>query len=357
MTAAAPGKSAYSRERLGLFVLLAMAAAGIVLLIVIAAPFFSGLTWALAFAVVADPAYEWVLRRTGRANLSAGLTVLGVAVLLVAPLVFVGWQTVDQASEGLAYLQQLADAKQLERVVGTNDRASEFYSWLSRNINPAQEVKRVATALGNMARGWIGSATWGIVQMLIALFALFYFFRDREDVMAVLRTALPLSRREADTFFEQVRAMTHATIYGTLVVAALQGLLGGLMFWFLGVSAPALWGFVMAVLSVIPVLGAFLVWAPVALFFAIGGEWGRAAILTGWGVFVVSTIDNVLYPVLVGREIRQHTLPVFIAVVGGLVVFGAAGLVLGPAAMAATLSLIYIIRQRTVAGASAEEKA
>jgi predicted PurR-regulated permease PerM len=166
---------------------------------------------------------------------------------------------------------------------------------------------------------------------------------------------LPLSNREAGEFVERVRSMIHATIYGTVVVAAVQGALGGLMFWTLEIPGALLWGVAMGLLAIIPVLGAFVIWIPAAIGLAAQGSWGKAVVLTVWGTVVVGLIDNLLYPVLVGKEMRLHTVPVFIAIVGGLFVFGASGLVLGPVVLAVTLACIDVLRRRTAGNRSAQE--
>jgi predicted PurR-regulated permease PerM len=111
----------------------------------------------------------------------------------------------------------------------------------------------------------------------------------------------------------------------------------------------------MALLAVIPVLGAFVIWAPAAVMLAAQGHWGQAIILTLWGTVVIGLIDNLLYPVLVGKEMKLHTAPVFIAIVGGLFVFGTAGIVLGPVAFASTLALLDVLRRRTIGNRSAQE--
>ena len=150
-----------------------------------------------------------------------------------------------------------------------------------------------------------------------------------------------------DRMFTRVADTVHATIYGTLIVAAVQGTLGGLMFWWLGLPAPVLWGLVMGVLAVVPVLGAFIVWIPAALFLALDGSWGKALILCLWGGVVVGGIDNVLYPILVGNRLKLHTIPAFIAIVGGLIVFGPSGIILGPVILTVTVVLLEIWRSRT----------
>jgi predicted PurR-regulated permease PerM len=143
-----------------------------------------------------------------------------------------------------------------------------------------------------------------------------------------------------DRLFRQVDDTIHATVYGTLAVALLQGVLCGLMFWWLGLPAPFFWGGVMVLLAIVPVLGAFVVWIPAALYLASTGEWGKALILTLWGMLVVGMVDNLLRPILVGHRLRQHTVLAFMSVVGGLFVFGAAGLILGPVTLTITLALL-----------------
>jgi predicted PurR-regulated permease PerM len=137
-----------------------------------------------------------------------------------------------------------------------------------------------------------------------------------------------------------------ASVLGTLLLAALQGLLGGLMFWWLGLPAAMLWGFVMFLLSLLPVVGAAVVWIPAALWLALEGSMVKALLLVVWGGVIVALVDNLLYPTLVGNKLGLHTLAVFVALVGGLFVLGASGLVLGPLALAITVELIAVCKER-----------
>jgi len=135
-------------------------------------------------------------------------------------------------------------------------------------------------------------------------------------------------------------------IFGTLVIAVVQGTLGGLMFWWLGLPTPVFWGAVMSLLAIVPVFGAFIVWGPAAVILAIDGEWISAIILAMWGGLVVATIDNLLFPMMVGNRLKLHTVVAFVGIVGGIIFLGATGLVLGPAIVAVTIALIEILRRR-----------
>jgi predicted PurR-regulated permease PerM len=159
---------------------------------------------------------------------------------------------------------------------------------------------------------------------------------------------VPLTPAETGQLLGRVAETIHATVYGTLAVAAVQGSLGGLMFWALGLPTPLLWGLVMGLLSIVPVLGAFVVWIPAAVLLVLDGSWARALILAAWGGIVVGGIDNVLRPMFVGNRLRLHTIPAFISIIGGLLLFGAPGFILGPLAATTTLLLVGFWARRGI---------
>ena len=171
--------------------------------------------------------------------------------------------------------------------------------------------------------------------------------------MRALKTFSPLSEAETEQLLTRIVDTVHATIFGTVAVAALQGFLAGAMFWWLDLPTPLLWGVIMALLAIVPVLGTFVVWVPAAIFLALQGDWVKAAILAGWGGLIVANVDNVVRPVLMGDRLKLHTVPMFVAVIGGLNLFGTAGVVLGPAAVTATALLLDFWRSR--ANAAADE--
>ena len=162
------------------------------------------------------------------------------------------------------------------------------------------------------------------------LYFLFYLFRDGERIVERIIRALPLGDRRERRLFSKFADVARATVKGTLVVAAVQGAIGGLLFWALGIDAAVFWGVVMAVLSLVPAIGSALVWVPAAVILAASGEPGRAAILVAGGVLVIGLVDNLLRPILVGRDTEMPDYLVLIATLGGIAVFGLSGFVLGP---------------------------
>lgn len=341
----------FTRQHVLVLVLLAATVLALYLCYQMAVPFLSVFTWALALAVVTHPVHDWVRARVKQPDVAAGLTTVVVALLIVGPAVFVVHLVVGEIAENFETVRA-----QIEAGTWLRD-----YPWLARAWAWAQEHFDVPTELRNAFAGFFGSVTnvlsgsvWMVVQLLLILFTLFFFLRDRHLAVDAVRSLVPLSGAEARQVFSTVRDTIYATIYGAFVVALIQGTLGGLMFWFLGLPAPVLWGAVMTLLAVIPNLGAFVVWVPAAVFLFMNGNWGKGLILTAWGGGVVATIDNILYPYLVGNRMRLHTLAVFFAILGGVSVFGAAGIVLGPTVLAVTLALLDVWRRRTAAGGTAE---
>jgi predicted PurR-regulated permease PerM len=303
----------------------------------LALPFLPALVWALTLSIVGKPLHDKVLERwPEKEQLAALVTVVLIGLVLVAPFVIVVNSTYHEIGRAVDFVEKV------------DWRNHEAVRWLQRRVNVERELQNLTTGIRAGMTSVLKSTIWTATQAAITLFFLFFFLRDREGIISTIRALLPLSREEMDQLFERLVSTVRATVSGSVIVATIQGSLGGLMFWFLGIPAAGLWGFAMVVFSVIPMLGAFVVWAPAAVYLAIQGHWTQAAILTVWGVAVVSTIDNLLYPILVGRDVRLHPLPVFVSIVGGVLIFGAAGLMLGPLIVMSTLALLEIWYHRTI---------
>lgn len=343
----------FTRERLATLTLLAVTVIALWVLYLIVRPLLPALAWAVAFAVVADPVYCRVSHYM-RPSYAAALMVTLVALVLVGPTVFVMQQLVTQVAAlsqtiggGPAGLEWV-DALRANRYLGP------LIAFIEGQISISVLVQRAAEGFAAAGTALVIGSLWAMLQILIALFILFYLFRDRGLVINRLRTILPLSRRESDEILRRVNDTVYAAIYGQVAVSIVQGALGGIIFAVLGLPAPVLWGVVMFVLGVIPLVGAFVVWAPVAIYLAATGEMFKAVILTAFGTFVIGLIDNILYPILVGERLRLHTVLVFFAIVGGLFVFGPSGIVLGPVVLAVTLVLLDFWNRRTLGGRAAD---
>jgi predicted PurR-regulated permease PerM len=343
-----------SRERALALTLIAATAIVFYLCYQITSPFLPALAWALALAVLTHPLYRWIARRISRPNVAAAVSVLIVTFVLVVPSAFVVHQLGSEIARAVDFITNETETGRWRVMVERNPSLAPVLHWIEQHIDLRGEVQQVADAITSRIPSLLTGSVWALAQILITLFVLFYLFRDKPRLLDALRHVLPLSDTEASEMFLRISDTIYATIYGTVVVALVQGFLGGLMFWWLGLPTPMLWGVVMGLLAIVPVLGAFVVWVPAAIFLALEGNWGKALILTAWGGVVIALIDNLLYPILVGKKLRLHTVPVFIAIIGGLTVFGAVGVILGPVVFAIMLGLIGVWRRRTEHGRTAE---
>jgi predicted PurR-regulated permease PerM len=345
----------WTREHALIVVLVAATALLLILCGTLLRPFFNPIAWALSLAVVAHPLHAWLERRIQRENLAAGLATFGIAVLIAGPMIFVANSIIRESSTAVKAIQTAVEDGKLREHLSRYPRVEAAVQALGQQTDDGSQFQSMAAEIGKRVTLVLAGSAWALVDLLLTLFVLFYLFRDRHIALKAVRSLVPLSGRETDEVFTRVSDTIHASIFGTLVVAAVQGALGGLMFWWLGLPAPILWGAVMALLAIVPVLGAFVIWVPVAIYLAVNGEWGKAVILTVWGGVVIGLIDNLLYPILVGKRLRLHTVPVFFSIVGGLSVFGACGLILGPVIFALTDAILEVWRRRTAHGKPAEQ--
>jgi predicted PurR-regulated permease PerM len=328
-------------------VLLLITGLGIYLCFRLAVPFLPAIAWALALAVLLVPFHRRLESRIQRPNVAAVISVVVAGLIIVVPVTILGQQLVQQAANGAQVIKEKTEANEWRHVLDSQPRLKPVADWIERKIDVTGTINTITNWVTTAAGSLVKASVIQIIGFFLTFYLLFFFLRDRQIILQSLRSLAPLPEAEMDQMIARVDDTIYATVYGTLTVSMLQGLLGGLMFWWLGLPAPLLWGLVMALLALVPVLGTFVVWSPAALFLALNGNWGKAIILTTWGLTVVASIDNLLQPLLVGNRLRMHTLLVFMSIVGGLVLFGAAGLILGPVALTLTLGLLEAWQRRT----------
>lgn len=329
--------------RLRAFVLLAITIAGLYLCYLLMVPFLPALTWALALAILFMPVHRWFEAKLNNANLAAAISTLLIGVIVVAPVTLLAGRVVTEAASGAVTFKDKVASGEWRRTLEANDTLAPVVAWVDEVDLPAA-IENAASWLTATSASFVSGSAAGLISLVLTFYLLFYFLRDRAIALGWIRKISPLSTAEMNRLFKRIVDTIHATIYGTVVVAAVQGALGGLMFWWLGLPMPLLWGLVMALMAVIPVLGAFVIWIPAALYLALEGSWDKALMLAVWGAVVVGGIDNLLYPMLVGQRLRLHTIPAFMAIVGGLYLFGASGLVLGPLIVTVTMFFVEIWR-------------
>jgi len=340
-----------SRDLVQGLVLMAATAGGIYVCYRLTVPFLPALAWALALAVLFAPLQRWIETVLKRPDAAAALSVLLVALIVVVPATLVAERLIVEAARGAVLIKTDLESGSWRSAVDAHPRISIVARWLEQQLDVSYLVGIGSAWLTDASASVVRGSITQAMGLLFTFYLLFYFLRDRRAAVKALLNLSPLSAAEMGMLSARVVDTIHATLYGTVVCATVQGILGGLMFRWLDLPAPLLWGLVMGLLAVVPVFGAFVVWIPTAFALALEGSWGQALILTVWGTVVVGFIDNLLYPVLVGNRLKLHTVPAFVSLVGGLIVFGPSGVILGPLAVTITQALLEIWRSRMLVAA------
>lgn len=310
----------------------------------IAQPFLGPLGWAGVLAVCAHPLQARLERRLSPSG-AALVTTLLVTIWLIVPAWLIGTVLVREGVQAVNAVQNAVEN-------GPPERFLSIWGWLQGHL-PFLETERLAASLGDIAKQVAGAVASGsgavlggvavwLFQLVISLFALFFFLRDRHAIVRVLRWFLPFDETQRDRVLRQVEDLVFASVVAGLVIAALQGAIGGLTFWLLGIRAPVVWGTVMAFLSLLPMVGSWLVWGPVAVWLLLTGEVTRGLILIAVGAGLVGSIDNVLRPLLLSGRSAMNGLVTFVALLGGVAAFGFIGIVLGPVVVAVATALLNV---------------
>lgn len=313
-------------------------------------PFIGVLEWAAVLVIVFYPVHKRLAKKTRRRGLSALISSLLVIFIVLLPLTFL---TMTLASELASDARNLpAHVSQLmgsqapvtgkvakwiqDHAAVETQRSQEFI---------AEQLKDAGAALLGQSLGLMGDILSGILKTFFVIFTMYYLFKDGDKIVEALPAALPLKKSQSDAIIVRVSQVISAGVYGVVTIAMIQGLLGGLAFWILGVPSPVLWAVVMTLICMIPIAGSFFVWLPASVYLMMTGHWTKAIFLLLWGALVISTIDNFLRPKLIKNQTRLHELFIFFSVLGGIRVFGLLGIVLGPVVLAITLGLLHTFRQ------------
>jgi predicted PurR-regulated permease PerM len=334
---------------------------GFVLLLVLAVtalflavtwPFVKPLLLGALLAGLFHPLYRWVTRLMGeRRSLGAVVTLLILFILVAGPI---------SAFLGVVVQQALGVSDQAIPWVRDHFGAAGTFNahdWLVQRFPgladfvPSQEqllenaglaAKSVGAFLVAVAARMTGTTAAFLLNLFVMLYAMFFFFRDGEKILEKLFYYFPLSDEDETLLLARFTSITRATVKGTLVIGVIQGALAGIAFWLAGIQGAAFWGTIMTILSIVPGIGAALVWVPAVIILFVNGQYLTATLLFAWCVAVVGTIDNILRPALVGKDAKMPDLLILIGTLGGLILFGPIGFIVGPIVCGLFLSVLEI---------------
>jgi len=346
-------KEVMSIQRASFYVLLALVTIAFIWLLM---PYYTAVLWAVILAIIFFPVHRQLERwLRGRSSIAALLTVfLCICLVIIPALIILG----SLVQEGTSLYQRISsnDIDLNTYLTRIQDALPTFVDkWLnSLRLGGFAELRaRVSSGLmqaGQSVAGGVVSFGQNTLQFFISLglmlYLLFFLFRDGAALGRTIRHTIPLSDDYTRQFVDKFAAVVRATVKGNIIIAVIQGTIGGLSFWALGIEAALLWGVIMTFLSMLPAVGAVLVWVPAAIWLFLMGAWLKGLILVLIGVLVIGLIDNLLRPPLVGKGTRLPDYVVLISTVGGISLFGISGFVIGPLIAALFISAWSLFTQQ-----------
>jgi len=302
-------------------------------------PFYGAILRAIVFAIVFAPVHRRLLSSIGqRPNLAALITELLIVTIVLLPLTLIALSVVREATS----LYGNIEAGKVDFGQGLSQLLDGLPTWATEllerlgisNIGDLQTqlsaaLKEGSLFLGAQALAASQRTAHVVISFFVMLYLLFFFLRDGRELSQHIKDAIRIRTEHRRAFFSQFTVVIRAMFKGTILVAAMQGVLGGIIFWLLQIPAPVLWGVVMAVVSLLPI-GSALIWLPVALYLLVTGAVWQGFILIAYGVLVIGLIDNLLRPFLIGVDTNLPEYVILISTLGGISIFGLNGFVIGP---------------------------
>jgi predicted PurR-regulated permease PerM len=336
-----------SRERFSQLIFYALILLIGYLTYLVMSPFLAPLAWATVFAVMFYPVHRELSPRIGPSRSALAATLM-TAVLIVAPAVMLVSVIAREAPQVIDYLKQMSNTapEQIDRIWEVVRRRSPTPLPEDPTFLVREGAQRVLAFLAPHAGAVVADLFATLGSLFVMLFAMFFLLRDGHTLARQVRDLLPLPEAARDRLMTDTRDLVVASVGAGLMVAAVQGAIGAVSFWLLGINAPVIWGVVMALCSLIPLVGAALVWVPTALWLLLSGDIGRGVILVIVGIFAISLADNILRPLLLAGRTTASGLIVFLGLLGGAAAFGFIGLVLGPIILVTAGSLLRVFSQR-----------
>jgi predicted PurR-regulated permease PerM len=299
-------------------------------------PFFFPIFWALVIAGIFQPLYRRINRRLQSPNLSTIIIFLFIALIILLPLGTVGKLVF---TESLQVYETLKPGtrnidKNFKRIVGAitdNPLAGSLHidkDFLSEKA--AESVRSIANYIFVNLKELTQNTLGLLVMLAIMFYTLFFFIRDGDKFLQSAIRFFSLGMGRERLLYERFILTVRSTLRVTLIIGGIQGMVGGILFLITDIEGALIWGLLMILMAVVPVVGCSIIWAPAGLLMLINGYIWEGVLILGVGVLVISMIDNVLRPILIGKDVEMHPLLIFLSTLGGIFVFGFSGFVIGP---------------------------
>lgn len=319
-------------------------------------PFFAPICWAAVFAIICYPLNHKLQTKIKSKRITSAIMCLLILLLIIGPMAYLFTALVNEAAGAVSTVNTMYKSGELDKILSFDlpwidtmkEKLAPYYDISEINLD-----KLIKTALDNVSgvifaqTSWIiANGTRAIFYFFLMIFTMYYFFKDGEELIHKLKRLMPLPSDQVNKAFHYLGEVTQATMYGGIVVALIQGLLGGILFALVGIPSAVFWGAIMAFLAFIPLVGAFIVYVPAGIVLILGGSFIKGIIVILVGSLVISQSENVIRPMLISGRTAIHPLLLFFSIMGGIYLFGLLGIVLGPLIAAIFLSFLNIFEMK-----------
>jgi predicted PurR-regulated permease PerM len=314
-------------------------------------PFLTPLAWAGVLSLLFYPVYMYLLEPLKVKSIAAFVTLVIILLVILGPFSYLTFLLASELTEVAGVIK----GGELQRLASMLDEPE--LAWLTERLKLVYNIEHtdmetlLGEGLSNLGQKLMSKLTAGAKNLLAAILnfifmslAIFFLLRDGPGFVMKLRDYLPFPEHQRARLEQQVRGMVVSTIFGGVVVALVQGLMGGTAFYYLDVPSPVIWGSAIAIMSFVPMLGTFSIWAPIVVYLFLKGAIAKGFILLLIGAFGISMVDNILKPIIIGGRTKMPTLLIFFSVIGGIKLFGLIGLIMGPLSVALFISVLGIFK-------------
>jgi predicted PurR-regulated permease PerM len=315
-------------------------------------PFLIPIAWGAILAIIFYPLYLKLNKKVKSPGLSSLIMCIAIFVVIIGPAIYLMAALVGEASDAFTWVNNAYESGQLKEyltkmmpfLTKIQDKFTSFPQLANLDFESIFKnmIGTVTNAIGAKATGVIGDIAKTVFQFFLTVFSMYFFFRDGEKFVKYLKRMTPLNQAQVGTTFGYLKEVIEGTMYGGVVMALIQGALGGILFAIMGIDSAVFWGAVMGFLSFLPVLGPFLIYIPAGLILFIGGSPVKGILMILIGTLVISQVDNFVRPLLFRGKTQMHTFLMFFSIMGGVALFGLVGIALGPLVTAIFLSILKI---------------
>ncbi|MEW6418001.1 MAG: AI-2E family transporter [Nitrospirota bacterium] len=314
-------------------------------------PFLHPIAWAVVFSIVFYPIYVFLLKHLRFKVIASILTLLIIILIILGPFTYLSFILIDEVGNfveninkgSLDSIKNIFSSPQVTNIV---NKVQSYIGIEGINIGDMimENIKKIGREVIGRLSGGISNLAGMLIDFIFMLFAIFFLLKDGPDFLSRIRNYLPFNEEDKNRLISKVKDMVISTVFGGVVVAIVQGVIGGFAFYFLGIKSPVLWGASISVMSFLPLLGTFSIWGPMTGYLFIQGNYVKGITLLLIGGLGISMVDNVLKPIIISGRTKMPTLAVFFSVLGGIKLFGFIGFIMGPLVLALFVSVFEIFR-------------